>query len=144
VVEDGMMSDYRVTINGVEWEYAPRDKGDPLPWTAPTRCRCQIPQHCERLTSTDLRAIADVMDRWAQDHQPQRRRVAAGMLVTRAHSFTRYWARHTTLPGFVSGYAEDTVRGGAVSQVFVEISDADLDTLLSLRKQPNEEVPSDE
>jgi hypothetical protein len=134
------MSDYCIIINGVEWEYAPRDKGDPLPWTAPVRCRCQIPQHCERLTPTDLRAIADVMDRWAQDHQPQRRR-----RVVRIGA--KYYARHELLPGWVYGWNQHQARECARTEKGcypVMATDAAIDALLSLREQPDEEVPSDD
>jgi hypothetical protein len=134
------MSDYCVTINGMVWEYVPRYEGDNEPWVQEcSKHRSAQFRALSLLSPTDLRAIADVMDRWAQDHAPKMRR-----RVVRLGA--KYYARHETLPGWVYGWNQHQAREFARTQKEcypVMATDANIDALLSLREQPDEEVPSD-
>ena len=136
-----MSTKYCVTINGVVWEYSPRHNHDYEPWVQGcTGWRSAQFRALALLSPTDLRAIADVIDRWAQDHAPKRRR-----RVVRLGD--RYYARHETLPGWVYGVTPRDARDCAERQPFVDViqtADAAIDALLSLREQPDEEVPSDD
>jgi hypothetical protein len=131
---------YSITLSdGTRWTYAPQSEADLAPWSADDLrymfARC--------LTPADFRAAADVIERWERDHLPRwRRRVV--------EIGERYWARHTTLPGWVYGNSAANARGFAQHQTALDLltsleaTDANVDALLSLRDQPDEEYTDGE
>jgi len=131
---------YTITLSdGTRWTYAPRGKEDIAPWRADgwryLFARCHTP--------ADFRACADVVERWERDHKPKMRRrvVQIG---------ERYWARHTTLPGWVYGSSASNARRYAQHQTALDLltsleaTDEVIDALLSLRDQPEEEYTNDD
>jgi len=136
------MDKYIITLrDGTRWTYAPRSETDIGPWLY-FGWRAAHPP-C--LTAADFRACADVMQRWERDHKPKMRR-----RVVRVGD--RYYARHETLDGWVKAFDSDNARKAAkvrptldpVPATMVLATDDVIDALLSLRDNPNEEVPHGE
>jgi hypothetical protein len=131
------MDKYSITLSDGGWTYAPRSEKDTSPWSLGVGFRYASPP-CR--TPADFRACADVVQRWHADHAPKRRR-----RVVRVGD--RYYARHETLDGWMWDFAEDSARAWAKVQTTfgsVPATDEVIDALLSLRDNPNEEVPNGE
>jgi hypothetical protein len=131
------MDKYTITLrDGTRWTYAPRSETDIGPWHSDGWRAAHPP--CR--TPTDFRLCADVVQRWRADHAPKRRR-----RVVRVGD--RYYARHETLDGWMWDFTEDSARAWAKVQTTfgsVPATDEVIDALLSLRDNPNEEVPHGE
>jgi hypothetical protein len=123
---EGARDKYSVTIGGVSWRFngAGWVSGF-VRWATPTRS----PYAPDALTPTQLRAIADVQERWERDHTPKRQvrlRVVLG---------TAKWLRYGA--GYVQFQAwadDDGVR--ALREPMREwelITDSDLTAILDLR-----------
>jgi len=129
---------YTITLSdGSVWTYAPRGRDDLTPWEF---ClgRWRDPGICR--TPADFRACADVVERWERDHAPKMRR----RVVQVGYG---YYARHETLNGWVYGLTEEQARGYAAERLHsdaVRATDEVIDALLSLRDQPDEDVPNGE
>jgi hypothetical protein len=118
------MDKYSVTIDGVSWRFNGLRWVDCVgPWPTPTRSLYTA------LTPAQLRAIADVQERWERDHRPKRQvrlRVVLG---------TAKWLRYGA--GYVQFQAwadDDGVR--ALREPMREwelITDSDLAAILNLR-----------
>ena len=128
---------YRVTLSdGSVWEYS--GMWDGIFWALENNVKYRSSPLLR--TADDYRKCAEVIERWDADHRPRTRR--------RVVEIDGLWyARHETLRGYVYALTSEDARERAQVQKFCDAvcvrEDEALDVLLSLRHQPDEEVPRD-